>query len=57
MKKDEFWFTFFQESEILPFDDKCSQIAAEIYKELKKNPDYIIDTKKHFDDIEHFHTD
>ena len=22
-----------------------------------KNPDYIIDTKKHFDDIEHFHTD
>lgn len=34
-KKDKFWNTFFDKVTVLSFDDKCSQIAAEIYKKLR----------------------
>ncbi len=34
-KKDEFWISFFKQTDVLPFDDDCSQIASRIYKELK----------------------
>lgn len=40
-KKDKFWVTFFKETEILPFDDKCSQIASKIYKELEQRNNLI----------------
>jgi len=40
-KKDKFWITFFKQTNILPFNDKCSQIASEIYKELKQQNNLI----------------
>lgn len=40
-KKDKFWITFFKQINILPFNDKCSQIASEIYKELKQQNNLI----------------
>ena len=40
-KKDKFWVTFFKETKILPFDDKCSQIAAKIYEELQQRNNLI----------------
>jgi predicted nucleic acid-binding protein len=35
-KNDGFWVKFFDKSKVLPFDDKCSQIASTIYKDLKQ---------------------
>jgi len=35
-KNDEFWIDFFDKSNVLPFDDNCSQIASNIYKKLKQ---------------------
>ena len=40
-KKDKFWITFFEQIKILPFDDKYSQIASEIYKVLKQQNHFI----------------
>ncbi|NOX46487.1 MAG: type II toxin-antitoxin system VapC family toxin [Chlorobi bacterium] len=42
-KKDIFWVKFFKKSKILPFDDQCSQIASNIYKNLKQG-NYLIGT-------------
>ncbi len=39
--RDKFWIEFFKGTQILPFDDECSQIASEIYKNLKKNRNLI----------------
>ena len=35
-KNDVFWISFFDKSKVLSFDDKCSQIASTIYKDLKQ---------------------
>jgi len=40
-KKDKFWNSFFQETKILPFDDECSQVASEIYQNLKQKHNLI----------------
>ncbi len=40
-KKDKFWFDFFKEIKILPFDNNCSEIASEIYKKLKQKHNLI----------------
>lgn len=34
-KKDVFWIDFFKNVRILPFDNECSILASEIYKDLK----------------------
>jgi tRNA(fMet)-specific endonuclease VapC len=36
-KKDKYWNNLFKIFEILPFDDLCADIAAEIYLNLKQN--------------------
>ncbi|MBI9039220.1 MAG: type II toxin-antitoxin system VapC family toxin [Bacteroidales bacterium] len=40
-KKDKFWISFFKQTNILAFNDRCSQIASEIYKELKQQNNLI----------------
>jgi tRNA(fMet)-specific endonuclease VapC len=35
-KKDSYWQLLFEHLQILPFDNNCADIAADIYQELKQ---------------------